>query len=54
MSRRVTDSSQTSAVQASVLGMLGLMLGFTFGVAFTRFDARRVLVIDEANAMRTT
>jgi hypothetical protein len=37
-----------------VLGILGLLLGFTFSMAIERYDGRRALVIDEANAIRTT
>jgi len=53
-SRRIDDKTEISTVQASVLGMLALLLGFTFGVAFARYDTRRVLAIDEANALGTT
>lgn len=30
------------------------MLAFTFGLAASRFDARRQIVVEEANAMATT
>jgi hypothetical protein len=36
-----------------VLGLLALLLGFTFSLAVDRFDARRVLVLEEANAIGT-
>ena len=35
------------------LGLLAFMLAFTFGMATSRYDARRQLVVDEANAIRT-
>ena len=35
-------------------GLLGLLLGFTFFMAVERFDARRALVLEEANAIGTT
>ena len=54
ISRRVEDRAQVGAVQASVLGLLALMLGFTFAAASTRYDARRLLGVDEANALGTT
>jgi hypothetical protein len=38
----------------STLGLLAFMLAFTFGMAASRFDARRALVLDEANAIGTT
>jgi hypothetical protein len=39
---------------ASTLGLLAFILGFTFGLAATRFDAKRQLLVDEANAIGTT
>ncbi|MCE5314605.1 MAG: hypothetical protein ABFD49_11680 [Armatimonadota bacterium] len=53
-SRRVEDRSQVGIIQTSILGLLALMLGFTFGVAFARFDWRMRLAVDEANALGTT
>lgn len=41
-------------IQGAVLGLLGLLLGFTFAMAVGRYDDRRVLVLDEANAIGTT
>jgi hypothetical protein len=41
------------AVQAAVFGLLGLLLAFTFSGAASRFDARRQLVVEEANAIGT-
>jgi hypothetical protein len=45
--------TQIGAVEAAVLGLLGLLLGFTFAMAASRFDVRTELVIDEANAIET-
>ena len=42
------------AMVASILGLVALVLGFTFSLAAARFDARRVAVLDEANAIGTT
>jgi hypothetical protein len=39
---------------ADALALLAFMLGFTFGLAASRFEVRRGLVIDEANAIGTT
>jgi hypothetical protein len=36
-----------------LLGMLGLLLAFTFGMAGERFDRRKTLVVEEANAIGT-
>jgi len=40
------------AMVGSTLGLLAFMLAFTFGMANTRFDARKQFVIDEAVAIR--
>lgn len=45
---------QISAVQGAVLGMLGLLLGFTLSFAVGRYDLRRELVVQEASAIGTT
>jgi hypothetical protein len=34
------------------LGLLAFMLAFTFGMASSRYDARKQFVVDEANAIR--
>jgi hypothetical protein len=39
---------------ASTLGLLAFILAFTFGLAASRFDAKRQLLVDEANAIGTT
>ncbi|UTA52941.1 hypothetical protein L3D22_11145 [Lysobacter soli] len=38
----------------SVLGLLALLIGFTFSIALSRYEARRELVVKEANAIGTT
>jgi hypothetical protein len=43
-----------AAMAAAVLGLLALMLAFTFSTAASRFDARRQAVLEEANALGTT
>jgi len=42
------------AMVASILGLVALVLGFTFSLAANRFDARRMAVLEEANAIGTT
>jgi len=42
------------ALVGALLGLLAFLLAFTFGIAATRFDARRQLVLEEANAIGTT
>lgn len=41
------------AHEASALGVLALLLGFTFSMAAQRFEARRDLILEEANAIGT-
>src|SRR5262252_866484 len=38
----------------ATLGLLAFILAFTFGLAAQRFDARRQVLLDEANAIGTT
>ncbi len=43
----------TGSIQASILGLLALLLGFTFSMSMQRYDNRSMALIDEANAMGT-
>lgn len=53
--RRQHGSQETDTFSLSaVLGLLALLIGFTFSLALQRYDARRELVIAEANALGTT
>jgi len=45
--------AQIAVVQGALLGLLALLMGFTFAMAMSRFDARKDLVVDEANAIGT-
>jgi hypothetical protein len=45
--------TRLGAVEGALFGLLGLMIAFTFSGAATRFDARRQLVVDEANCIGT-
>jgi len=40
-------------VVAAVLGLLGLLLGFTFAMSSARYEERRALVLKESNAIGT-
>jgi hypothetical protein len=42
-----------STLAAPSIGLLALMIGFTFSMALARFDARRLAVLSEANAIGT-
>ncbi len=48
------DRSPIGSIVGAALGLLAFLLAFSFGLAATRFDERRTLVIDEANAIGTT
>jgi purine-cytosine permease-like protein len=41
------------AVVGSMLGLLAFLLAFTFGMAASRYDSRKQLVLQEANAIGT-
>ncbi len=43
----------TGAIDAAVFALLGLLLAFTFAGATSRLDAKRELVVQEANAIGT-
>jgi hypothetical protein len=47
-------TGQVGGIQGALLGLLGLLLGFTFAMAVGRYEARRDLVVKEANAIGTT
>lgn len=48
-----TAKEQVNTIQSSLLGILALMLGFTFSLALNRFDTRSNAVVNEANAIGT-
>lgn len=58
--RRSTGAAKTAAddgwaaLLAGAVTLLALLLGFTVAMATDRYEARRRLVIDEANAISTT
>jgi len=43
-----------AAMVGSILGLLAFMLAFSFSLGAARFDARRLAVLEEANAIGTT
>ena len=45
--------SQTNSVLASMLGLLALLLGFTFSLALQRYEDRSQAVVAESNAIGT-
>jgi len=46
-------TSQTNAIQAGMLGLLALLLGFSFNMALQRYDIRSAAVLEESNAIGT-
>jgi hypothetical protein len=46
-------AANTGVVEAAVFGLLGLIVAFMFGAAAARFEGRRQLIVDEANAIGT-
>lgn len=53
--RRRKELAQTDlkTINGMLLGLLGLMLAFTFSMSNERFDSRRSLIIEEANNIGT-
>ena len=54
--KRSTEDQETSvsAVVGATTALLAFLLAFTFGLAASRFDAKRALLLDEVNAIGTT
>lgn len=59
LGRRKHESATNTArdhvdrIQASLLGMLALLIGFTFSLSLQRFDSRSEALVAEANALGT-
>jgi ribosomal protein S19 len=54
-SRRKSEADKDSGtVRSAVLALLGLLLGFSFALAGQRHEARRELLVEEANSIVTT
>lgn len=47
------SESYIGLVASSSLGLMALLLGFTFSLAIDRYDTRRAMVLEEANAIGT-
>ena len=52
--REDEDKGAEQLIVSAILGLLALLLGFTFALAIDRFYTRRALVVAEANAIGTT
>lgn len=54
--RQIQDEptrTQTISIQVATLGLLALLLGFTFAMALSRFEYRKQMVVKESNAIGT-
>lgn len=47
------SESNISTLEGAVLGLLALMIGFTFAMALARFEDRREAILIEANSIGT-
>ena len=47
------EASDKGFIQSGVLGLLALLIAFTFNMAVNRYETRRSLVVAEANAIGT-
>ncbi len=54
LAKDTARKGEIGGIQGALLGLLGLLLGFTFAMAVGRYQARRDLVVKEANAIGTT
>jgi hypothetical protein len=50
---RAAGEANISTLEAAILGLLALMIGFTFSMSLARFDSRRDAVLTEANSIGT-
>lgn len=48
------EEPQSLAIEAAVLTVFGLILGFTFSMSANRFELRKQTMVDEANAIGTS
>lgn len=52
--RQATERDEIGTLTGAALGLLALLLGFSFSLALSRYDARRLLLLEEANAIGST
>jgi hypothetical protein len=48
-----TQGARIEAFENALLGLLSLMIGFTFSLALNRFEQRKAVVLSDANAIGT-
>ncbi len=49
----VRDADNVATLEGAIIGLLALMIGFTFAMALSLFETRRDAVLTEANAIGT-
>jgi hypothetical protein len=47
------DKTHANALNGATLGLLALLLGFSFAMAVSRYENRKTLMVDQANAIGT-
>lgn len=52
--QQAEPEAPVGAAVAATLGLLAFILAFTFGMAASRFDARKQMVVQDANSIGTT
>lgn len=53
LKKKILTESTNSTTNTTLLALFGLLLAFSFNLANSRFDDRRKLIVDEANAIST-
>lgn len=51
---QIDPETPVGSLVAAMMGLLAFLLAFTFGMAMSRFDQRKQLLLDESNAIGTT
>jgi hypothetical protein len=49
-----TESADVGTLAGASLGLLALLIAFSFSMAEARYDLRRTMVLEEANAIGST
>lgn len=52
-SSKASEDQDLGSLNGAMMGLLALLMAFTFGMANSRYDTRRQLVVEEANAIGT-
>lgn len=50
----IEEDGPVNTIVGAILALLAFILAFTFGLTNTRFDARKMYMLDEVNAIETT